>query len=661
MPYPNFHAYRVKSPSLFDSIVVLRTLDNGIMIYGGPLKSNPNGPTTAQTYRFPKSKFTFSEAKKWMQDHNLKYIMSEKATQAFNRNMQLNSAGYNYARSLIESGKVDNISDWSFSTDDGNRILGNDNWNEYSKYHLATDSTYSKDTKQHYRYPFGKNGKVYRSALRAIRTRSGQYNQTNVYDAAGRLFDMLNRKFKEKTQAFNVRLLLKNIRSFSQNKIIELIPQEIYDKIIEKDAHPFFAMYSICHEGISAPVLLGEKQQKISWPKKAIQSIKNIFTEGVRLFKGHNKDNSHSGRKVIGRVIHSFQREIDGKLHHLVITYHPPRYRDEVKDLDVCSQEAEWNFFDYAGQLVAHSIEKLTGIALANSKEQVPAFREAKRLGYIQAFDESGKGSSNKGGKYSMAKRRQTDQNDDIFDQQNEEENNNFQNQDNEGNPPNFPNYYPPPNYYYPPPPNYYPPNNDNRGNNNKQGKQNQYPNYPPYPFPNPFQPQQQKQDNQQESKPLTYEEFKREAKRMKVMPSQLFSEDDLKADREFVSFFNRLQMAEEESEKKDKRIEELMREKELGTADRRISNFIKEEALPEPISNFIHNQFEEEKERIDDLSDQGLKTFVERKTKLFQDTAKIVYPEYDIKQKSGDNKSGDGGDMTKAENNELLDENYEV
>lgn len=79
MPYPNYHAARVKSPGDFARIVVLQTLPNGIMIYGGPLKSNPSGPGKPQSYRFPKSKFTPAEAKKWLADHNIKSILFEPA------------------------------------------------------------------------------------------------------------------------------------------------------------------------------------------------------------------------------------------------------------------------------------------------------------------------------------------------------------------------------------------------------------------------------------------------------------------------------------------------------------------------------------------------------------------------------------------------------
>jgi len=78
MPFPNFHAARVKSPGLFSRIKVLKTLGNGVMIYGGPLKRD--GGSTAQSYRFPRKRFTAEEAKAWLKRNKIKYIMFEKAT-----------------------------------------------------------------------------------------------------------------------------------------------------------------------------------------------------------------------------------------------------------------------------------------------------------------------------------------------------------------------------------------------------------------------------------------------------------------------------------------------------------------------------------------------------------------------------------------------------
>jgi len=100
----------------------------------------------------------------------------------------LNRAGYNHALSLIKANKVDKTSDWSISADDENKILGDPpNFNEYKKWHLGHDTEANPETKEAWKYPFGKNGKVYRSALIAIRQRAGQQGATDIFNAAGRL------------------------------------------------------------------------------------------------------------------------------------------------------------------------------------------------------------------------------------------------------------------------------------------------------------------------------------------------------------------------------------------------------------------------------------------------------------------------------------------
>lgn len=101
MPYPNFHSARIKRPGDFVRIVVLKTLPNGVMIYGGPLKSNPTGDTTAQAYRFPKSKFTVAEAKAWLKEHNISYILFEPAGPSASSNIL---ADNNYNCECIKCG-----------------------------------------------------------------------------------------------------------------------------------------------------------------------------------------------------------------------------------------------------------------------------------------------------------------------------------------------------------------------------------------------------------------------------------------------------------------------------------------------------------------------------------------------------------------------------
>jgi HK97 family phage major capsid protein/HK97 family phage prohead protease len=108
--------------------------------------------------------------------------------------VKLNSAGNSHAASLISSGNVDKTSDWSFSADEGNSLLGagGDDWANYAKWFLGEDDSQDPNTKGRYKYPFGKDGKVYQSALDAIRSRSSQQSDTSIYDAAGELLNKID-------------------------------------------------------------------------------------------------------------------------------------------------------------------------------------------------------------------------------------------------------------------------------------------------------------------------------------------------------------------------------------------------------------------------------------------------------------------------------------
>ena len=198
---------------------------------------------------------------------------------------------------------------------------------------------------------------------------------------------------KEGVQAFQSDVLIHSYRieAFSQNEILSMIDPGTLSKIKEKDDHPFFQAYTMAHEGTSKPKLLGEGYKDIHWSKKAIESIKKIVTKGVQFFVNHNSDNSTNNRKSLGEIVGDQVKEINGKLHHIIVGYFPPDTREEAKKYDVISQESNWNFIEQAGRLFADSIEKLTGIALGDSNYDKPAFREAKRLGFVQAFENEGK------------------------------------------------------------------------------------------------------------------------------------------------------------------------------------------------------------------------------------------------------------------------------
>lgn len=110
--------------------------------------------------------------------------------------IKLNAAGEKNARARIAAGDYDAKAKWDITPADTNAMLGEngDDWTEYAKWFLAVDDAAGDDTKAHYKYPFGKGGKVYRSGLIAIRSRAAQQKETDVFDAAGKLIEDIDAK-----------------------------------------------------------------------------------------------------------------------------------------------------------------------------------------------------------------------------------------------------------------------------------------------------------------------------------------------------------------------------------------------------------------------------------------------------------------------------------
>lgn len=69
----------------------------------------------------------------------------------------VNSKCLSYAKKEASAGRVDTSSSWSFSAGDGNALLGDDDdWERYSKAHLALTSGGDKDKKDTYHFPIAK-------------------------------------------------------------------------------------------------------------------------------------------------------------------------------------------------------------------------------------------------------------------------------------------------------------------------------------------------------------------------------------------------------------------------------------------------------------------------------------------------------------------------
>tara|TARA_R100000781_G_scaffold68547_1_gene43163 strand:- start:607 stop:1737 length:1131 start_codon:yes stop_codon:yes gene_type:complete len=144
--------------------------------------------------------------------------------------MKVNKKGFNYAKQLINSGKVDNDSKWSFSAKDGDKLLGDDNWSNYGKWFLGVDEKSDAETKGHYKFPFGKDGKVYRKALSAIRQRAAQFKHTEIFDAAGELFEMLDGEEKNINMKTINKRHIDKIEETETHYVIHYLKDEEYEE-----------------------------------------------------------------------------------------------------------------------------------------------------------------------------------------------------------------------------------------------------------------------------------------------------------------------------------------------------------------------------------------------------------------------------------------------
>src|ERR1700746_114228 len=112
------------------------------------------------------------------------------------KSASVNATGQTNAESRIRAGHVNTDAAWSFDASDGNPLLGTDgnDWSNYGKWFLGADTSAQPQTKDRFKYPFGKGGVVYRSALIAIRQRSAQQEDKEVFAAAGALIEMIDAK-----------------------------------------------------------------------------------------------------------------------------------------------------------------------------------------------------------------------------------------------------------------------------------------------------------------------------------------------------------------------------------------------------------------------------------------------------------------------------------
>ena len=131
-----------------------------------------------------------------------------------------------HARDLIRAGKVKESASWEGpSATAENTVIDGQGWGEFGKFYLGRNSEAGEDTKAHYRYPFTDDFEtVSINGLRAIRVRSAQNDETEIFESAGKLLDEAKAKIEAAAidsagmVSFSVQCLKEAVGSVNKDK-----------------------------------------------------------------------------------------------------------------------------------------------------------------------------------------------------------------------------------------------------------------------------------------------------------------------------------------------------------------------------------------------------------------------------------------------------------
>jgi hypothetical protein len=110
--------------------------------------------------------------------------------------VKLNRSAFEHAKELVGKGRVvvDERDAWSEhqpSAQEENEFIDAHGFGEYGKWHLGINDKEPKNTKKHYKFPYGDFEKVHRCALLSAESRAGQYKHFAIERAAAHLHGMI--------------------------------------------------------------------------------------------------------------------------------------------------------------------------------------------------------------------------------------------------------------------------------------------------------------------------------------------------------------------------------------------------------------------------------------------------------------------------------------
>lgn len=182
---------------------------------------------------------------------------------------------------------------------------------------------------------------------------------------------------------------MERIRAFLQHMPAEainaMIDPDALAEIKRTDPNPTIKVFCIGHEGMAHGTQVGVGTVVMQYLRSVIHQMFDRLNIGTKIFHLHGGNNSHNGREPIGKVVGKTLMDIGGKLKTLAAVWIDPANR--TKTLDVASIEADISYIPgHAGTHEAVEVHAITGIALADGRDEKPGFPEATMLAAIQAF-----------------------------------------------------------------------------------------------------------------------------------------------------------------------------------------------------------------------------------------------------------------------------------
>lgn len=111
--------------------------------------------------------------------------------------VKLNKTAFDHAKSLArkQQAVMDERDEWSEhapTTDEENSYLEKHGWNEYGQWYLGIDTDMDKETKGHYKFPYGDFRRVHRCGVISAESRSAQNDYDEIAKAVAELHKLLD-------------------------------------------------------------------------------------------------------------------------------------------------------------------------------------------------------------------------------------------------------------------------------------------------------------------------------------------------------------------------------------------------------------------------------------------------------------------------------------